>query len=161
MKIFDATSLIAFLSEMKYPDGLRNLSKHYKLIVPKGVASEIRKQPGKKLLEDLQREKVLDLVSVDQQKLNEIQNENPQLHLGECEAITYAKFLSGTQKVCILSDDLKARKKFPNLNFKWTERLLDIMKEKGLIDESDYKKKIQILQSSSFYRGALGNGNRN
>ena len=41
MKIFDATAIIAFLSEMECPEGLELLSEHYKLIIPQGVADEI------------------------------------------------------------------------------------------------------------------------
>ena len=34
MKIFDATTVIAFLSEMDCPEGIVLLSKHHKIIIP-------------------------------------------------------------------------------------------------------------------------------
>ncbi|CAE6492520.1 hypothetical protein [Candidatus Nitrosotenuis uzonensis] len=58
MKIFDATAIIAFLSEMECPDSLVELAKHYELIVPEGVATEIRKEPGKGHLRNLSRHAV-------------------------------------------------------------------------------------------------------
>ena len=53
MKIFDATAVIALLNEMDYPEGMVKLSKHYKVIIPKGVAGEIKKSPGRERLYDL------------------------------------------------------------------------------------------------------------
>jgi len=46
---------------------------------------------------------------------------------------------------------LKARSFFQKLNFKWTERLLEIMKERGIIDEATHNSKIEKLEKSSFY----------
>ena len=43
MKILDATTIIAFLNEMNYPDGLVKLSKHYEIVIPEGVVNEIKK----------------------------------------------------------------------------------------------------------------------
>lgn len=151
MKIFDATAIIAFLSEMECPDSMEVLAKHYDLIVPEGVAAEIRKQPGKGHLLNLSRRGIVNIVQVDQSLVQKIQNEHPQLHQGECEAIAFVESYSGPKKTCIVSDDSKARKIFQKLNFKWTERLLDIMKEKGLIDPSKYDEKMAKLAESPFY----------
>ena len=149
MKIFDATAVIAFLFEMEYPEGLELLSKQYKLIVPQGVASEIKKEPGKTLLEKLVGKKIVNIVEVDHDLATKIQKSHPQLHSGECETIAYA--LSTDHKNCVVSDDLKARSFFQKLNFKWTERLLDIMKEKGMIDPNEHESKMKLLQNSPFY----------
>jgi len=151
MKIFDATAIIAFLSEMDCPDSMEVLSKHYELVVPEGVAAEIRKQPGKEHLDNLSRRGIVNIVRIDQSLVQKIQNEHPQLHRGECEAIAFVESYSGPKKICIVSDDSKARKIFQKLNFKWTERLLDIMKEKGLIDHSKYDEKTAKLAESPFY----------
>lgn len=151
MKIFDATAVIAFLSEMNCPDSMECLSKHYELIIPEGVASEIKKQPGKGHLQNLSKQGIVKIIRVDQNIVNRIQNEHPQLHQGECEAIAFVESYKGGKKACIVSDDTKARKIFQKLNFKWTERLLDIMKEKGMIDNSDYDKKREKLSESPFY----------
>jgi predicted nucleic acid-binding protein len=151
MKIFDATAVIAFLVEMKCADSLEALAKHYEIIIPEGVAGEITKSPGKETLHDLAKHKVVNIVKVDQQRTNQIMSGHPQLHKGECEAISYAQTYRGEKKVCIVSDDSKARKIFQKLNFKWTERLLDIMKEKGIIDSEKHASKIRLLQNSPFY----------
>jgi predicted nucleic acid-binding protein len=151
MKIFDATVVIAFLSEMRCPDGLEALSKHYEIIIPAEVAAEITRSPGKEMLENLAKRKVVKIVEVDQQITSQVMRESPQLHQGECEAIAYAQTYSGEKKVCIVSDDSKARKIFQKLNFKWTERLLDIMKEKGIIDPVEHASKMKLLQNSPFY----------
>ena len=36
---------------LDYPEGLVKLSKHYKIVIPRGVADEITKSPGKERLE--------------------------------------------------------------------------------------------------------------
>jgi predicted nucleic acid-binding protein len=151
MKIFDATAVIAFLSEMRYPEGLEALSEYYEIIIPAGVAAEITRSPGKEMLEDLAKREVVKIVEIDQQIISQVMSESPQLHQGECEAIAYAQAYTGEKKVCIVSDDSKARKIFQKLNFKWTERLLEIMMEKGLIDDSTYEAKTRKLQESPFY----------
>jgi len=151
MKIFDATAVIAFLSEMRCPDGLEKLSRHYEIIIPEGVVGEITRSPGKEVLQDLANRKVVKIVKVDQQATSKVMNAYPQLHLGECEVITYAQTYAGEKKTCIVSDDSKARKIFQKLNFKWTERLLDIMKEKGIIDPKEHEAKTKLLENSPFY----------
>ena len=151
MKVFDATALIAFLSEMDFPDGLVELSKHYSLFVPTGVACEIKKSPGKERLKKLVDDKVITIVSVPEDKVQRMVREYPQLHRGECEAIIWTSSQTTEKKICILSDDTKARKMFVSLNFKWSERLLDIMLEKKLISPDNYTQKKVKLSNSSFY----------
>ena len=59
--------------------------------------------------------------------------------------------LHADEKSCIVSDDLKVRKIFQMLNFQGTEKLLDIMREEGIINEETYDAKNYLLQSSAFY----------
>jgi len=151
MKIFDATAIIAFLNDMDYPEGITELSKYYEIVIPEGVANEIKKSPGKEMLQDLAKHKAVKIIKVDQSKVNQILNEHPQLHRGECEAIAFMQMYSGEKKACIVSDDSKARKIFQKLNFKWTERLLDIMKERGIIDSDIHASISDKLQNSAFY----------
>ena len=151
MKIFDATAVIVFLNDMDYSEGITKLSKHYEIIIPEGIADEIKKSPGKEILQDLAKQKVVKIVKVDQSKVDRILNEHPQLHRGECEVIAFMHTYSGEKKACIVSDDSKARKIFQMLNFKWTERLLDIMKEKGIIDYETHSSKSDKLRNSAFY----------
>lgn len=151
MKILDATTIIAFLSDMKCPDGFTKLSTSHEIIIPKGVADEIKKQPGRDMLRELTIQGTVKIVTVDQSKVSQITREYPQLHRGECEAIVFAQSQEFQSKVCLVSDDSKARKLFYRLHFKWTEELLDIMKRSGMLDAHTYALKRQRLQNSAFY----------
>ena len=151
MKIFDATAVIAFLNDMDYSDGIIKLSKHYEIVIPEGVVGEIKRSPGKEILQDLIRQNIVTIVKVDQPKVDRILKEHPQLHRGECEVIGFMQECSGKKKACIVSDDSKARKIFQMLNFKGTERLLDIMNEDGIIDDKTYTSKSEKLYNSAFY----------
>ena len=151
MKIMDATAVIAFLSEMKCPEGLVKLSDNHEILIPKGVADEIKKPPGREMLLNLHRRKIVKIVNVDQSKLSHMTKKYPQLHKGECEAVLLAQLHEKVEEMCVVSDDSKARKIFHNLNFKWTEQLLTIMKSNGILDEHTYNIKKQRLQNSPFY----------
>ena len=150
LKIFDATSLIAFLSEMNCPEALVKLSKHYKIVIPQGVANEVRKPPGKKRLQILLDQHVVDVVSVDHSKVTSIEKQHPQLHRGECEAIAFYMSVARIDS-CIVSDDLNVIKFRPPLNFKRTQKLLKVMEEEKIIDEKTHRLKIAKLKNSSFY----------
>jgi len=151
MKIFDATAVIAFLKDMDYPEGITKLSEHYEIVVPESVVDEIKKSPGKERLRDLVRKKAVKVVKVDQSKMDQMLKNNPQLHRGECGTIVLMQAYPDKDDACIVSDDSKARKSFQTLNFKWTERLLDIMKERGMIDDETHASKSAKLQNSAFY----------
>ena len=56
MKIFDATAAIAFLNNMDYSEGIIKLSKHYEIVIPESVVGEIKRLPGKEILQDLVRQ---------------------------------------------------------------------------------------------------------
>ena len=131
--------------------GLQELSRYYQLMIPRGVFAEIQKPPGKEMLEMLVKKQTIQIVEVDQTKAAQLQKEYPQLHLGECEVIALAMSYNDTSKIYILSDDSKARKIFRNLNFGWTEQLLDIMERKSMIRSEMYKIKMKRLGNSRFY----------
>jgi len=151
MKIFDATAIIAFLKDMDYPEGITKLSEHYEIVIPESVVDEIKKSPGKERLRDLVKKKAVKIVKVDQPEVDQMLKNHPQLHRGECGAIALMQAYPDKDNACIVSDDSKARKNFQTLHFKWTERLLDIMKERGMIDDETYASKSTKLQDSAFY----------
>lgn len=157
MKVFDATTLIAFLSDMRFPEGLKTLSSHYRLVVPQGVADEIKKSPGKELLRNLVKNGAIRIEATNSQLVAQIEKENPQLHRGECEVIAFAESFDGDDDVYLLSDDRLARRKFQNLNFKWTEELMEHMKARGMIDSATYDTKIKELYNSPFYHSERRN----
>ncbi len=151
MKVFDTTAVIAFLKDMDFQDGFESLSKKYKLYIPAGVAAEVTKQPTKEKLSLLIEKNLVKIVEVDQAAIKWMMGMHPQLGRGECEAIIYAEAQGNTGKICIVSDDKKARSKFGKLNFKWTERLIQLMKEDGMIDEQTHAKLMEKLGQSAFY----------
>lgn len=151
MKVFDATTVIAFLSEMQCPDSLQELSKYYQLLIPHGVYAEITKPPGKQMLDMLVKKQTIQIVEVDQNKAAQLQKEYPQLGRGECEAILLAMSSNDTSTTYILSDDLKARKIFQSFNFRWTQELLKFMKTKNMIKSEMYEIKLERLRKSNFF----------
>ena len=80
MNILDATAVIAFLSEMRCPEGIIELSKQTRVIVPEGVAREIVRSPGKETLRDLSTRGIVEIAKVDQARVCRILDEHPQLH---------------------------------------------------------------------------------
>ena len=151
MKILDATAVIAFLSEMECPETLQELSKYYQLIIPEGVVIEIRRSPGKEMLKELIKKKNIQIVKVDHNRTIQMQKEHPQLHSGECEVMTLAMSHADSKQISVVSDDLKVRKIFQNFNFSWTEQLLDVMKDKGMLEPNTYESKMNRLSKSPFY----------
>ena len=153
VKIFDATALIAFLSarEMDFPEGIEQLAKGYPLIAPAGVVGEITKPVQREKLDELIKHGVIKVIDADATAVEAITNNHPTLHRGESEAIAYAINCTGDEKVCILSDDLEARRRYPALRFTWTEELIGKMHEKSLIDGSTYTKLRDKLAKSTFY----------
>ena len=150
MKILDATAAIAFLSEMKCPEGLAKLSKHCKIIIPEAVADEITKEPGRQFLLDLKQQDMVEIVAADQEQIFKESNEHPHLGKGELEAIILAQSY-GDENPYVVSDDREARRIFCTLNFKGTQGLLKIMKDRGLIDGYTYEQKNRALKNSPFY----------
>lgn len=157
MIILDATSVIAFLKEMNCPDSLEVLSKYEKLVILKGVVDEITKSPEKEILKELIKNKVISSVDAGSQLKNRIEKENIILHSGECECIAYAIMNHSNPNLSILSDDSKARKKFKNLKFTWTEDLLEKMNRDDLIDQKTFDQKTQDLSNSPFYSKKVKN----
>ena len=151
VKIFDTTAVIAFLSEMDFSEGIVELSKHYEIIIPEGVVAEVKKPPGKEMLQRLMKQKTVKIVTADPVRVKQIIKEYPQLHIGECEVITIVQMHDVRRKDCIVSDDLSVRKKFQTLNIKGTEKLLYIMRKEGIIDDETHILKSHKLQNSTFY----------
>ena len=151
MKIVDSTTLIAFLSEMNCPDGIIKLSESYEIIIPEGVVNEIKKPPGKEMLQQLIKQGAVRKVNVDQQKVHQILADYPQLHVGESEVIVFRQMYSGRERCCIVTDDRQVRKTFKEFNFKWTEEILGMMKKKGIINNKVYVSKTNKLNKSKFF----------
>lgn len=151
LKVLDATAVIAFLGEMNFHEGLEALSDYYEVVITPGVVAEITKEPTKSALLELIDKEFLRVVQPNRETADTLRREHPQLHTGECEAIAYAIDDSRKEKCYILSDDLKARKIFPGLDFKWTEALLDHMLISRIIDENTHSLKTTALKNSNFY----------
>lgn len=123
-------------------------------ILPIEVVDEIIKEPEKSIIQKLIDDKKITKITINVNKRKMIENANIGLHLGECACITYAMDNIESK---IISDDRKARKKFKNLNFVWTEELLDNMKEDEMISDKKHTKKLELLDKSPFYSKRLKN----
>jgi predicted nucleic acid-binding protein len=160
MKIFDATSLIAFLWELDYPDGLRLLSSKHRIVVPGGVISEITRDRSKAALNALLAEGVLSEQSVPELEVDEIRALHPQLGRGECEVLAVAGKSHPSEPPILVCDDRGARSTFPMFRFVWTEELLDYMWRRGLIEETRHKMLLERLANSTFYSRVRSHGYR-
>lgn len=150
-KILDSSAIIAFVKDMDYPEGITKLSKHYELIVPEGVANEIVKPPGKKIFQKLVAQKSIKIVKADQEKTKQIHVDCMPLHKGECEIIAVMQGYPDKNDVCIVSDDKRVKNIFKEYKFKWTQKLLTIMRQKGLIDTQTLDSLNERLAKSAFY----------
>jgi hypothetical protein len=160
MKIFDATSLIAFLGELNYPDGLRLLATRQKLLVTEGVVSEIKREPSRGYLSRLIDDGCLRSERVPEGEVGRLQRLHPQLGLGECEILAWVQLRGNPPGTFVVSDDARARGKFPAYAFVWTEQLLDYMRERGLIEEGKHRSLLEQLAKSTFYSRARLDGVR-
>ncbi len=139
---------------MECADSLEVLSKIESVVIPQEVVDEIIKEPEKSIIQKLIEDNKITKIVIDVNKRKMIENTNIGLHLGECACITHAL---DNSKSKIISDDRKARKKFQNLNFVWTEELLEDMKENRMISDKKYTKKLELLDKSPFYSKRLKN----
>ena len=151
MKIFDATSLIAFLWELDYPEGLRLLSLRHRIVVPSGVVSEVTRDRSRASLRALLAAGVIAEQAITESEVEKIRALHPQLGRGECEVLAIAENTDSKEPPVLVCDDKVARSKFPNLRFVWTEELLDYMQRRGLIEEGQHKVLLERLAKSTFY----------
>lgn len=158
MKILDASSLIAFLWDLKWPDGIVRISARHEIVIPSGVASEVTRESAKAFLRDLIQNQVVRVVLCSPERVGTIRDENPQLGKGECEVLAFAETLTTAQRAYLVSDDKKARSKFPQYRWVWTEELLAYMRERALITQSDHRDLIGRLEASSFFSRSKRHG---
>lgn len=151
-KILDASAVIAFLHDMSCPECVVELSKHCELFVPKEVADEVTKQPGKQRLQDLISGNVIKVVKTSVPKMAQLINHEFALGGGECAVIAAVLTRDALKDALVVSDDMKARKAFGrNISFMWTEELLDTMRDRGIISADVYASSARKLRNSSFY----------
>jgi predicted nucleic acid-binding protein len=151
MKVLDATSAIAFLGELDYPDGLRLISGRHEIVVPSGVVAEIQRARSRGNLNLLIEEKVIRVVEPNPESVRHIRDENPALGQGECEVLAITADRVGDPTVFVISDDRGARSKYPARNYVWTEELIDYMEARGLIDPARHGSLLAQLERSGFY----------
>jgi predicted nucleic acid-binding protein len=159
MKIFDATSLIAFLWEMDFPEGIESLSHRHDVVIPRAVANEITREASKAKLAQLVRGGAVLVRDCPASRVQVIREVNPQLGLGECEVLALREQMTSADQIYLVSDDRKARAKYPQYTWVWTEELLDYMSDRSLITSIKHRSLIERLTKSTFYSRSRRYGN--
>lgn len=160
MKILDATAVIAFLSELDYPEGLVKIATRHEVLIPRAVSDEITRPSTRGRLEALIRGQAVTVVDCPSEKVGKVRAENPQLGPGECAVLVLGEESRPAAAVFLVSDDRKARQKFPQRQWVWTEQLLDYMLERSLITSPVHQALIARLERSTFYSSRRRDGTR-
>jgi len=155
MKILDATTVIAFLREMDFADGLRRLSTLHRLVVPHAVVAEVSKPPSKELLSVLLRESVLVERSPSTHAVQALRERFLALGPGEVECVVLARASAEDATPYVVSDDRTVRRHCPDVRFIWTGQLLHYMLEHRLITSEEMEGLLGKLGKSSFYSRRL------
>jgi predicted nucleic acid-binding protein len=159
MKIFDATSLIAFLWEMDFSEGIESLSHRHVVVIPRAVANEVTRETSKSKLAQLVRVGAVLVRDCPVSRVQAIREVNPQLGLGECEVLALREQLTNLDHIYLVSDDRRARAKYPQYTWVWTEELLDYMSDRSLITSIKHRSLIERLAKSTFYSQSRRDGN--
>jgi len=151
MKILDATALIAFLRELDFEDGLRRLSTIHRLVVPTGVASEVKKPPASIRLASLLDEGVLVKRAAPTERVGELRTRFLDIGQGECECVALSETLAAKESLVVVTDDKQVRKRVPGPRYVWTQQLLVYMVKRGLLSLQSGEDLLRKLAASSFY----------
>ena len=151
MKILDSTVLIAFLSEMDYPEGLRVLSLRHRLVIPQEVRNEIRRPPSSVRLQALIDEGVISVRAVNPSRLKALRDRFVDLGPGECACIVLYEGKADECVALVVTDDKAVRKRLPGCRYVWTRQLVRYMLQRGLIDAQRSEALMGRLAASTFY----------
>ena len=154
MKIFDATSAIAFLWEMDFPEGFAFLATRHRLVLPAGVASEIRRPKSRAHLAELVERGCIEIIAATPEAVGRLRDLNPSLGIGECELLALADAELSSARPFLVCDDRAARRRFPGRRYVWTEELLEYMERRGLIGKETLAMLLGRLAKSGFYSRA-------
>lgn len=155
MLILDASVLIAFFTELKKPELLKELAKNsFKILIPNAVFEELRSDPNFQIVEEYCREGILEkLEPIPWEELRDLRLRYVGLHDGELEVIWWGNKFKEQGKIymCVLDDD-RARKKARSLelNLIGTVGVLNMMVEFNIVTEAEKKNFLAKLHSLGF-----------
>lgn len=156
MKLIDSSCLICLFKEINRPFILSFWKKRgYDIVITNEVYSEIKKNPlTDKLIEDEIKNgnlSIKDLIS--KEELEEFRKRHPQLGIGECSIIIFAKKLNlSKQRYYAVIDDRKAYSiaKTYDVKLTGTYGLLKTLKEKGEIETKIFDDCKEKMAKSNF-----------
>jgi predicted nucleic acid-binding protein len=151
MKVLDSTTLIAFLREMDFPEGLERLSKIHQLLVPHAVAVEIKKPPASTRMDELVRTGILIVREAPRQRVESLMHKFIELGPGECECVALWETVEHGVSARIVTDDKRIRIRVPGAQYVWTQELIHYMVLQGLLEDRAAEEFLGRLAASSFY----------
>lgn len=154
--LLDTSVIIAFCTECKRPFLFQKLvEQHYILLVPSGVAHEIKQSDRTHpVFRDLVNKKVISILpNLDEKEIITFNNKHPYLNQGEIEVILWGlqEKTKGTKYNCVI-DDRRARKivQLYQLSLVGTIGLLEILRERNSISSTEKSAIVQDLKASGF-----------
>ena len=155
MKIFDTSSLILVLGDLNRPNLITDFIPEHELIVPNCVFHEIIREPTKKNIDKLIREKKVTISNrISLIEIEEFRSFNPRLGKGECETILLGKNCKKNEEgYCCILDDKQARKSAERIGLKFTGTIgmLQKLVKKGKMPIELYETLLQELEKAGFY----------
>jgi predicted nucleic acid-binding protein len=151
---FDASSIIAFMTEMDDGEYLHSLIGHgFKLVITEEVSAEIKKEPGVSRLKKAIAEKWISVETVPIPKLRDFKNKHPNLDYAEIGVLLTGLSLeqSGKNYCCVL-DEGPGRKIADSLRLKrtGTKGLLKMLNDLKIIDKETKENLLSKLERSPF-----------
>ena len=155
--ILDASSIIAFFSEISEPQLLFELTNYgYHLIAPVAVVNEIMK--GRKLTRSILKKAIEDgkITTFNEFSSSEIsasKKRYPSLHEGEIQVLILGekKKKRGSEYLCVLDEGpatkIASRHQIAKIG---TIGLLDVLNDLGIIDKKKKENLLNVLNHSEF-----------
>lgn len=157
MKIFDSSAIIALTTELNDPAPLIHLKNiGYKLTIPDGVYRELTKPNTRNKVNSLISQQIFEIanIPIDQEDIEELKSEFPNLHKGEIEVLIIGKmFLEQKKDFCCIIDETPGRNSAKELNlpFHGILGILSKLKDKDIIDNDKHKKYLDDLEREGFW----------
>ena len=148
--------MIAVCNEINCPELVEKIALlGHDLAIPSHVVeSELLDNNTSKITEKyVQRNTIQILKKNTVEEIQEFRKDFPGLGLGECDSmLTYQKLRDAGERVYCILDDGKAREKAIDLGIKFTGLvgLLQMMKQKNVMNHDDIGKIVKLLKDSNF-----------
>lgn len=165
MKIFDTSSVICILQDIRFPKILEICKKNgYSIAIPSIVFEELKE--NRKTFEILQKYNIFEILNdFDQSEYERLQNRYPGLHGGEISVICCAlhRMRNGDRHYCIIDETAARNVVRSDGNCKWlkltgTVGLICWEKDKSDLSKQECKIMYELFTKSGFWikRSVLG-----